>query len=222
MLQKCACKAMQCIQVLGYDPCGNGVSIHDQFLDFIVDLDGRTFTVIAVLRDLAAQEDLLLFLTKCQGSHFLTHTPLTDHFPCHLSASLDIVPGAGGEGVKNQFLCYPASQEDRKAITEVPFGVSVFFVDGKLLGQAQGPSTGDNRHLVDGIRTGDHFGNKCVPCLVVSGSLFLCVTDDHAAPLGPHEDLVLGLFEIFHDDMRPVPPGSKKGGFVDQVGKVGA
>src|SRR5262249_53103202 len=60
------------------DPLRPVIAAFDQTLDLLVDADRGGFTVVAVLRDLAPEEDLLFLLTQANGTK-LAHAPLADH-----------------------------------------------------------------------------------------------------------------------------------------------
>ena len=75
----------------------------DQVAHFGIDTDSRCFAVVAVLRDLTAQEDLFLLLAEGQRAHG-THAPLADHLTRHRRGLFDIVPGAGRHEVEEHFL----------------------------------------------------------------------------------------------------------------------
>ena len=65
-------------------------------------------------------------------------------------------------------------------------------------------------------------GNQCVPCLVKRGGLLFLLADDHRAPLGTHQHLVLGVLEVDHLDAIFVATGSDQRSLVDQRLEVGA
>src|SRR5450432_878013 len=54
--------------IVGQDAYGCVVALANHTADFVVDLDGGGFAVIAMLSDFTAQENLLFFLAEGQGS----------------------------------------------------------------------------------------------------------------------------------------------------------
>ena len=65
--------------MLAQDTLGRVIALSDQPPYFVIDLDGSSFAIVAVLRDLASQEDLLFLLAECQRSQ-IAHAELTNHF----------------------------------------------------------------------------------------------------------------------------------------------
>ena len=57
----------------------------------------RVLAVVLVLRDLAAEEDLLFLLAEGQRPHRAAHAPLADHAARQVGGALEIVAGAGGD-----------------------------------------------------------------------------------------------------------------------------
>ncbi|MNL14145.1 hypothetical protein D3C87_1350750 [compost metagenome] len=57
---------------------------------------------------------------------------------------------------------------------------------------------------------------------VIGGQALLFLVHGHGLALGAHHDLVLGVLEVAVRDHAPVLAGGHQGGFVDQVGQVGA
>src|SRR5712691_7562320 len=78
------------------------VSAGNNLPHFAVDLNGRVFGIIAVLRDLAAQENRLFFLAERQRPEG-THAPLANHVAGDFRGALDIVSGARGEVAEENF-----------------------------------------------------------------------------------------------------------------------
>jgi hypothetical protein len=68
----------------------------------------------------------------------------------------------------------------------------------------------------------EQLGHEGVTGLVPGRGLLLFVADDHAAALGPHQDLVLGHLEVDHGDHVLVLPGGEQRGLVHEVLEVGA
>src|SRR6266516_2096101 len=80
------------------------VVVGDEALHFLIDLEGRVLAVILVLRDLAAEEDLLFLLAEGERPHGVAHAPLAHHPACELGGALEVVAGAGGEAVQRYLL----------------------------------------------------------------------------------------------------------------------
>src|SRR3569833_1250135 len=103
------------------------VAIRDDALHFFVDANRRLFTVIAVLRDFTAEEDLLVLLAEAQRTEF-AHAPLAVLLPRHFGGALDVVAGAGGQLVEIDFLGDTAAHQDGKLVVAIGLAVVVLVV----------------------------------------------------------------------------------------------
>ncbi|OPY05950.1 MAG: hypothetical protein A4E61_00125 [Syntrophorhabdus sp. PtaB.Bin184] len=75
---------------------------------------------------------------------------------------------------------------------------------------------------MDRVGAGDHLRDEGVSGFVIGRQPSFLKGDYHAAPLDPHEDLVLGVLEVVHFDGLFVPPRRNEGGLVDEVGEIGS
>src|SRR6202034_1294303 len=80
------------------------ISQIDDTAYFDVDLDRRILGIIAMLRDLAAQENRLFLAAEGQRTE-RTHAPFANHLPCDLRGALDVIARTGGDVVQENFLC---------------------------------------------------------------------------------------------------------------------
>ena len=78
---------------------GSFVSLANDALHFVVDLNRRGFAVVAMLGDLAAQEDLFFFLAESQRAQF-AHAKLADHLAGQFRRALNVIAGAGAHLVQ--------------------------------------------------------------------------------------------------------------------------
>ena len=129
--------------------------------------------------------------------------------------------GARGDLAEGQLLGDASAHAHRDAVLELLARPVVLLLGGQLLGDAQGHAARDDRDLVQGIGVGKERGEEGVAALVEGGDLLLRVGDDHALPLGPHEDLVLGALEVAHEDELLVVAGGQERRLVDQVREIG-
>src|SRR5262249_61252664 len=74
---------------------GPAVAVLHELFDLLVDADGGRFTVVAMLGDLTAEEDLLLLLAEADRPE-LAHAPLADHLARQPGPPLDILARASG------------------------------------------------------------------------------------------------------------------------------
>ena len=86
------------------------VSLVDQAANFEVDLPRRLLGEVAVLCDLAAEEDLLFLLAEGQRTE-AAHAVLADHAAGELGGVLDVAAGAGGHLVEEDLLSHAAAHK---------------------------------------------------------------------------------------------------------------
>ena len=138
----------------------------------------------------------------------------------HLGGALEIVARAGRDLTEHDLFGDAAAQQDRDAVVQVVARVVVLLVHRHLHRQAQRHPARDDRDLVDRVGVRQLHGEHGVTGLVNGGDPLLLVADDHRAPLGAHEHLVLGELEVHHaDDLLVVARGVERR-FVHQVGQV--
>ena len=106
---------------------------------------------------------------KVNGAQFVAHAPIANHLAGQVGGSLQVVAGAGGEMLKDQFLGSTAAQQYREGFDEILFGVGMPFIQGQLLGEPQGPAPGNNGDFVDGVGARDAFGYQGVTGLMIGG-----------------------------------------------------
>ncbi len=110
-LDQSARNSLQHVPIVGDDLPSSAVAVTDELANFLVDLDGCVFAVVAMLGDLASQEDLLFLLAERQWSQF-AHAPFADHLASHVSGSLDVVACAGAHHIEEHlFRNAPAHQD---------------------------------------------------------------------------------------------------------------
>ena len=73
-----------------------------------------------------------------------------------------------------------------------------------------------------GVGAGQDFGNDGVARFVVCGGALFVVGHHHRAAFRPHVDLVFGFFEVLHFHHAGVAACGHEGGFVAEVGQIGA
>ena len=95
------------------------VIVGDEFLHFLIDLERRVFAVVLVLRDLAAEEDLLFLLTEGQRPHRIAPAPIADHLARQLGGALEVVAGAGGDVAGGDLFSDAASEQDADLIDQI-------------------------------------------------------------------------------------------------------
>src|SRR5690348_494791 len=103
----------------------------DDAADLGVDFDRRIFGVVAMLRDFAAEENLLFLFPERQRTQ-RAHTPFADHLACNFSGTLDVVTCARGDVVQEDFLRGAAAHQDGELRFEEVFRVRMLIVNWQL------------------------------------------------------------------------------------------
>src|ERR1017187_9571613 len=186
--------------VLVDDGLGRVVTTLHQFLHLLIDADGGVFGVVPVLRDFAAQEDLLFLLAVAHGPEF-AHAPFADHLAGQIGGALDIVAGAGSHVVHELLFGDAARHEDGELGEQVVLVVGVLVVEGQLHGDAERHTARDDGDLVQRVGAGQAGGDQVVPDFVVRRVALFGLAHDHALALRAHQDFVLGELEIEHHEI---------------------
>ena len=198
------------------------VLVADDALDLAVDLERGVFAVVGVLRDLAAEEDLLFLLAEGQRAHRFAHAPLADHAAGEVGGALEVVAGAGGDVAGRDLLGDAAAEQDADLVDQIVLRVVVLLVGRQRHGQAERHAARHDRHLVQRIGVRQQDAEQRVTGLVNRGDLLLVLGDDHRTPLGAHHHLVLGVLEVVHRDELLVLARRVERGLVHEVGEVRA
>src|SRR5262245_1651794 len=208
--------------VLGEELVRAVIRVGHEALHFLIDLERGVLAVVLVLRDLAAEEDLLFLLSEGERTHRVAHAPLADHPAGELGRALEVVAGAGGEAVHRDLFGDAAAEENRNLIAQIVPRVVVLLVGRQLLREAERHAARDDRHLVNGIRKREEHREQRVTRFVDRGDALLRVADDHRAALGAHQHLVLRELEVVHPHDLLVVAGRVQCRLVHQVREIGA
>ena len=200
---------------------GLGVGLVNKAANLGINFQRRLLAEVAMLVDLAAQEDLLFFLAEGKRSQ-AAHAPLANHLASHVRGALNVVAGAGGHLLQEELLAQASAHQHGNACLQIIARVVVTIGLRQLHGQTHGHAARNDRHLVQRIGQGHQGGHNSVACLVEGGDLFFFVGQDHAAALGAHHDLVLGNLQVVHQNGLTVLAGGQQCSLVDQVGQIGA
>src|SRR6266403_4516153 len=177
---------------------------------------------LLVLRDAAAEEHLTGLLGVGERPEPVRQAPLGDHVACQLGGALDVVRRAGGHrlGSKDQFLGdAPAEQRGDRAL-EPALGEAVAILLGQELSDSERPATRNDRDLVHRVVLRNRHADDRVTGLVIGRHALLGLAHDHGAPLGAHQDLVLGALELVHADDALVGARGEQRRLVHEIGKV--
>ncbi len=196
------------------------VGLVDQAAHFQVDLASRFLAEIAMLRDLAAQEDLLLLLAEGERTQ-AAHAVLANHAPGQISRALNIAARACGHLVEENFLCHASAVSNGQIRFQV-FPCVVVAVAGQKDRNAQSHAARNDGDLVDGVGMFAPERYQRVAGLVVRRHSLLFLGQQHRLALGAHQDLVLGYFEVVHGDLLAIDARGVQRCLIDHVGQVGA
>ena len=220
-LEQGGCHAVHDVLVGLEDRVGRLVAGVDEGANLGVDLLGGVVGEVAVLGDLAAEEDLLLLLAEGHRTE-LRHAELADHLAGEFGGALDVVAGAGGHLLEEDLFGAAAAHEGGEPGFEILLGDGVLVFLGQVDRDAERHAAGDDGDLVERVGVLAQGGDEGVTGLVIGGVALLFVGEEHGLALGAHHDLVLGYFEVVHVDRLAVVAGGGEGGLVDHVGEVGA
>ncbi len=129
----------QLLLVLAEDRLRARVVVGHEALHFLIDAERRVLAVVLVLRDLAAEEDLLFLLAEGERTHRVAHAPLADHPAGQIGGALEVVAGAGRDAADGDLLGDAAAEQDRDLILEVLARVVVLLVDRQLHASGRAP-----------------------------------------------------------------------------------
>src|SRR6266480_2852277 len=179
---------------------------------------------LLVLCDAATEEHLAGLFRVGQRPEPVRQAPLGDHVACEFGGALDVVRGAGGHGFgsKDQFLGdAPAEQRGYRAL-EPALGEAIAILLGQELRDPERPATRNDRDLVHRVVLRDRHADDRVAGLVIGRHALFGLAHDHGAPLGAHQDLVLGTLELVHADDALVGARGEQRRLVDEIGEVRA
>src|SRR5579863_3504525 len=117
-LEQSACQPVHDRLVVVQDVPRGAVRFVDEAANLGVDLPRRFLAEVAMLRDLAAEEDLLFLLAEGQRAE-AAHAELADHLAGQIGGALDVVAGAGGHLLEEDLLGDAAAHQDGKLRLQV-------------------------------------------------------------------------------------------------------
>ena len=220
-LQKCFCQTLQTGHVFCEQPLRPIIVFCDKPPDFLVDLHGYLIAEVALTPHLPPKKNLFVLFAERQGTHLFAHAPLTDHLPREIRGPLEIVPRSSRHLLQDQLFCHTTSHENGKLIDQIRLRIAVPVIDGELHRYAQGTAPRNNGDFVDGICSGNQFGDQRVPGFMIGRRPFLLVAQDQTLPFSPHQYFVFGHLEIDDFHFFLIQSRGPERGFVDQVFQVG-
>ena len=98
--------------------------------------------VVALLADLAAEEDQLVALPEGQRAELVAHAELGDHAAREVGRLLDVVAGAGRGVAEDQPLGDVAAEQARDLVLELGLGLEVAVLRSAGPSCSRGPCRG--------------------------------------------------------------------------------
>ena len=161
-----------------------------------VDLRRDLVGVVALLADLAAEEDHLVLLAEGERPELLAHPVLGDHRAGQAGRLLDVVRAAGGRVAEDDLLGDVAAEHAGDLVLELRLGVEVSVLGGQAHRVAERHAAADDRDLGHRVALREDALHDGVAALVVGDDLLLVLGDDPAAALRPGDDAVDRLVEL--------------------------
>src|SRR6202165_1548463 len=189
--------------------------------DFFVNLDGGGFAVVAVLRDLASEENLLFFLAEGQPPQ-VAHAPFANHLARQFRGPLNVVASARRHLAQEKLFRDTPAHQDGNLRVEIVLVVVVAIVGRQLHGQTERHAARYDRDLVHRIGVRQHGSHQRVPSLVVRGVLLLFIGEQKRLAFHTHQHFIFRHFEVVHQYGFAVLTGSRQRRFIHHVGQVGA
>ena len=191
-------------------------------LNLDIDAARRLLGVILVIGVIAAQEYLMLRLTKHLRSQLLAHAQARDHLARHLGRALQIVARARRDVVAHELLGNAAAQEHGKLVEHLVLGLEEVILLRKLQRVTQRLAAADDRDLVNRIGVLQDVAHQSVAALVVGNR--------GALGLGHHATLALRsgnhalhrFLDLVHRDHGTMAAGSQQRRLVEQICQIGA
>src|SRR5581483_971220 len=193
----------------------------DQLTNLLVDMLRSLFAEVAMLIDLAAEEDLLFLLAKRDRAE-RAHAELANHSTGEIGSLLDVVAGASRHLAEENLFSHASTHHDGQSRFQIFLGVRVLIVDGQLHGYPQCHSARDDRDFVQRVGVLAHSGDECVTSFVICRDLLLVVREQHRLALRAHQDFVLRNLEIVHVNRFAVLRSGVERRFIHHGGQVGA
>ena len=172
------------------------------------------------LRDAATQKHLTLILSVHHGSKLGGHAVARHDIARDRRGALEVVRCTSCHLVHEDFFGDSTTEQNGDRAQQALLVHAVTITLRQLHRHAQRTSARDDRDLMNRIRLGQHARHNRVSRLVIGGVATLLFGHDDRAPLGTHDDLVLGFFKVGHVDCAAIAASGKQGCLVDQVGQI--
>ena len=131
--------------------------------------------VVALLADLAAEEDQLVALPEGQRAELVAHPELGDHAAREVGRLLDVVAGAGGRVAEHEALRDVAAEQAGDLVLELGLALQVAVLGGQGHRVAEGHAAADDRDLGDRVALRQDPLHDGVAALVVGDDPLLLV-----------------------------------------------
>ena len=138
-----------------------------------------------MLRDFAAQEDLLFLLPEGQRAQF-AHTPFANHLARHVRGPLDVIACSGAHDIQEHLFRDAATHQNRDLRLKVVLVIVVPVIRRQLHGDAQGHAPGNDSDLVQRIGMRHLRGHQRVSSFVIRRVFLFLVGEQQRLALHAH------------------------------------
>ena len=213
---------VQRLAVLGQDRPGAVPRPIDQLPHLLVDLLRDALRVVALLAQIAAQEDQRVLLAEGPRPQFLAHPPLRDHVARDRCRLRQVVVRARRHLPEDQRLGRVTTQRRCQEALVVGPARQPVLVLREVAGVSARHAARHDRHLVHRVVPHDPGRDQGVPALVIGDDFLLLAGQEPAPALRTRHHPIHGLFELRGADALLLPARRQDGRLVEQVGEVGA
>ena len=191
----------------------------DDTLHLGVNPQGSLFAVFLGTHHITTQEDVFLGLSVEDHAQLITHAPVHDHGFGHGGGLLDVSGGAARNIIREHLLGDSAGHGDGNDVVELfePTVVYVFF--RQVHRGAQGLTSRNDGHLVQGMSVLEHHIDHGVAGLMPGRASLFFFRHRHAAALTAPAHLVTSLFQLVHAYGFLAGPSRQQSRFIEQVGQ---
>ncbi len=200
---------------------GIHAGIHD-VADFHINLGGDLFGIVALLVEVAAQENRPAALAQLQRPQVGAHAELAYHAARRVRHFFQVVLRARPHFVVNDLFRSATAQRRRHVVNHLRAAHQELVLGGQSQHVAQRHAARQNRDFVRRLDVRQQLAEQRVSDLVISDDRFFLVLNNAAFTLRPGYHALDRFVELGVGKLLLVAPRRQQSGLVDQVGQVGA
>ena len=209
---------MQLVDIVGQQLFGSSIGIFHKGAYLFINFGCHFFTVILVAGNVAAQEYLILTMTKGYRTDVFAHAVFANHLACQLSCTLQVIAGTAGNFLQHQSFGNTAAQQHLQLIEHFAAGCIILIFLRQAQGITTGTATRNDGNLMYRIGVLKQHANDSMTAFMVSSQAFFLIADDTALALRSHDNTLGSLFHFRHIDSLLVLTGSQQRCFINQIG----